>query len=98
VLIAQFSRNFNESSKSISGDDLMDITLNKIRDTLHSTSGKANPILSFCGSCKKKSTHKRVDYVVASPLALANFSELGFMHMDSRPQAKGAALTLPSVR
>ena len=53
VLIAQFSRNFNENSKSISGDDLMDIALNKIRDILHSTSGKANPILSFCGSCKK---------------------------------------------
>lgn len=41
VLIAQFSRNFNESSKSISGDDLMDIALDKIRDILHSTSGKA---------------------------------------------------------
>lgn len=41
VLIAQFSRNFNESSKSISGDELMDIALDKIRDILHSTSGKA---------------------------------------------------------
>lgn len=41
VLIAQFSRNFNERSKSISGDDLMDIALDKIRDILHSTSGKA---------------------------------------------------------
>ncbi|MBR0497136.1 MAG: hypothetical protein IJJ71_13310 [Treponema sp.] len=41
VLIAQFSRNFNESSKSISGDDLMDIALDKIKDVLHSTSGKA---------------------------------------------------------
>ena len=41
VLIAQFSRNFNESSKSISGDDLMDIALDKIKDILHSTSGKA---------------------------------------------------------
>ena len=41
VLIAQFSRNFNENSKSISGDELMDIALDKIRDILHSTSGKA---------------------------------------------------------
>ena len=60
VLIAQFSRNFNESSKSISGDDLMDIALNKIRDILHSTSGKANPILSFCSSCKKN--HSDVEW------------------------------------
>ena len=41
VLIAQFSRNFSESSNSISGDDLMDIALDKIKDVLHSTSGKA---------------------------------------------------------
>ena len=41
VLIAQFSRNFNENSKSISGNDLMDIALDKIKDILHSTSGKA---------------------------------------------------------
>lgn len=65
VLIAQFSRNFNESSKSISGDDLMDIALNKIRDILHSTSGKANPILSFCGSCKKNPLQCGVEQVSA---------------------------------
>ena len=65
VLIAQFSRNFNESSKSISGDDLMDIALNKIRDILHSTSGKANPILSFCGSCKKNPPEGGVEQVSA---------------------------------
>ena len=41
VLIAQFSRNFSESSKSIAGSDLMDIALDKIKDILHSTSGKA---------------------------------------------------------
>ena len=41
VLIAQFSRNFNEYSKSITGSDLMDIALDKIKDILHSTSGKA---------------------------------------------------------
>ena len=41
VLIAQFSRNFNENSNSIPGDKLMDIALDKIRDILHSTSGKA---------------------------------------------------------
>ena len=41
VLIAQFSRNFSENSKSISGSELMDIALDKIRDILHSTSGKA---------------------------------------------------------
>ena len=41
VLIAQFSRNFNKKSSSISGSDLMDIALDKIKDILHSTSGKA---------------------------------------------------------
>ena len=41
VLIAQFSRNFHEGSKSIGGSELMDIALDKIRDILHSTSGKA---------------------------------------------------------
>ena len=32
---------FRENSKSISGSELMDIALDKIRDILHSTSGKA---------------------------------------------------------
>jgi len=41
ILIAQFSRNFHKDSNSISGSDLMDIALEKIRDILHSTSGKA---------------------------------------------------------
>ena len=41
VLLAQFSRNFNKKSSSISGSDLMDIALDKIKDILHSTSGKA---------------------------------------------------------
>ena len=41
ILIAQFSRNFNTNSKSIKGSELMNIALEKIRDILHSTSGKA---------------------------------------------------------
>ncbi len=41
IIIAQFSRNFNEKSKSICGSELMNIALNKIRDIQHSTSGKA---------------------------------------------------------
>ena len=40
ILIAQFSRNFNTDPNSISGAELMDIALDKIRDILHSTSGK----------------------------------------------------------
>lgn len=51
VLIAQFSRNFNENSESISGADLMDITLDRIKDILHSTSGKA--VFLECEQSKK---------------------------------------------
>ena len=39
VLIAQFGRNFNEESVSISGDDLMAITLQQIREILSYLSG-----------------------------------------------------------
>ena len=41
ILIAQFSRNFHGDSESMSGADLMGIALDKIRDLLHSASGKA---------------------------------------------------------
>ena len=51
VLIAQFSRNFNENSESISGADLMDIALDRIKDILHSTSGKA--VFLECEQSKK---------------------------------------------
>ena len=51
VLIAQFSRNFNENSESMSGTDLMDIALDRIKDILHSTSGKA--VFLECEQSKK---------------------------------------------
>ncbi|MBR5966906.1 MAG: hypothetical protein IK015_12405 [Treponema sp.] len=40
ILIAQFSRNFSDESSSISGDELMNVALEKVRDILRSTSGK----------------------------------------------------------
>lgn len=40
ILIAQFGRNFNESSKSISGADLMGITLRQVKTVLSFSSGK----------------------------------------------------------
>ena len=40
LLIAQFSRNFNEKSKSIRGSDLMNIVLKQAKHILNLTSGK----------------------------------------------------------
>ncbi len=40
ILIAQFGRNFNKNSSTISGLDLMSITLKYVKDILHRTSGK----------------------------------------------------------
>ena len=55
ALIAQFSRNFNESSKSISGDDLMDIALNKIF-ALNKWKSKSHPVILWF--LQKKSTRR----------------------------------------
>lgn len=40
ILIAQFGRNFNKDSNTISGTDLMSITLKYVKDILRRTSGK----------------------------------------------------------
>ena len=40
VLIAQFGRNFNQNSASISGTDLMSITLRQVKEILSFLSGK----------------------------------------------------------
>lgn len=40
ILIAQLSRNFNKSSKSIKGSDLMDIALKQVKEIMNLTSGK----------------------------------------------------------
>ncbi|WP_432961416.1 hypothetical protein [Treponema sp. OMZ 840] len=40
LLIAQFSRNFNEKSKSIKGCDLMNVVLKQVKHILNLTSGK----------------------------------------------------------
>ena len=57
ILIAQFSRNFNTNSKSIKGSELMNIALEKIRDILHSTSGKAVFL-----ECEKKKKNNQLLY------------------------------------
>ena len=55
ILIAQFSRNFHKDSASIGGSELMDIALDKIRDILHSTSGKtADPCAKGCKSASPR--------------------------------------------
>lgn len=40
VLVAQFGRNFNEASESLSGADLMTITLNQVKNALSFLSGR----------------------------------------------------------
>ena len=40
ILIAQISRNFNVTSSSIDGSDLIDITLKQVKEILNLTSGK----------------------------------------------------------
>lgn len=40
ILIAQISRNFNVTSSSINGSDLIDITLKQVKEILNLTSGK----------------------------------------------------------
>ena len=55
ILIAQFGRNFNKDSNTISGLDLMAITLKYVRDILHRTSGKTVFL-----ECEKK--EKLIDF------------------------------------
>lgn len=52
ILIAQLSKNFSEDSKSIKGNDLLAIIINKILDILNSTSGKI--IFLECNKQNKK--------------------------------------------
>ena len=40
ILVAQFGRNFDDNSASVSGSDLMTITLNQVKTALSYLSGK----------------------------------------------------------
>lgn len=51
ILIAQFSKNFHSSSKSIKGSDLMDIVLKQVKEILNLTSGKT--VFLECEKIKK---------------------------------------------